>query len=324
MQIQRILLSLAVIVALGGGVVASTGAFFNDTETSTGNVFTAGAIDLTVDSTQHYNNAICALNELTLDDLTDYSWHLEAGGVLTNPQYPVIGDPCDGTWLATNLGAEKFFNFNDVKPGDSGENTLSLHVTSNAAWACADVHITKNDDVDCTDPENDAEGPGVCNNSSPSADFDGDLAQGLNFFAWLDQGVLAGFQNTPQTPAADPLEGDNIYQGDLTEPHLFSNVFGPASDALNDKHYTLAAPPGLPLPAGGNTNYIGLAWCAGTMTVNTVTGAIGCNGAGMDNKAQTDQLMANIAFRVEQARNNPNFSCNPPLITPTPTPTLPT
>jgi len=33
---QKLFLSLAVIVAVGGGVAASTGAFFSDTETSTG------------------------------------------------------------------------------------------------------------------------------------------------------------------------------------------------------------------------------------------------------------------------------------------------
>jgi len=46
----KLILSLSVIAAAAVVVVGATTAFFNDTETSTGNVFTAGSIDLKVDS----------------------------------------------------------------------------------------------------------------------------------------------------------------------------------------------------------------------------------------------------------------------------------
>jgi predicted ribosomally synthesized peptide with SipW-like signal peptide len=48
---KKILLSLAIIGAVGAGVVGATGAFFNDTETSQGNIFVAGDLDLKVDHT---------------------------------------------------------------------------------------------------------------------------------------------------------------------------------------------------------------------------------------------------------------------------------
>src|SRR3989344_9269580 len=97
---KKILLSLSMIAVVGVVVLGATGAFFSDTETSTGNTFTAGAIDLTVDSTQHYNNAVCVNNV----------WELEAGQAgQTVPQYPVIGSACEGTWSPANLGAQKFF-----------------------------------------------------------------------------------------------------------------------------------------------------------------------------------------------------------------------
>jgi predicted ribosomally synthesized peptide with SipW-like signal peptide len=44
------LLGLSLVLAIG-----LTGAFFSDTETSTGNTFQAGAIDLKVDNTSYYN-----------------------------------------------------------------------------------------------------------------------------------------------------------------------------------------------------------------------------------------------------------------------------
>lgn len=57
---KKILLSLAVILAVGGVVWGVTGAFYNDTEASTGNIFVAGSIDLKVDHTlQTYNGVDC-------------------------------------------------------------------------------------------------------------------------------------------------------------------------------------------------------------------------------------------------------------------------
>ena len=55
---KKILLSMSMIAVVAVVAIGATGAFFSDTETSTGNTFTAGAIDLTVDSEQHYNNLV--------------------------------------------------------------------------------------------------------------------------------------------------------------------------------------------------------------------------------------------------------------------------
>lgn len=305
---KKIVTSLAMIVFVGAVVASGTGAFFSDTETSTGNVFTAGAIDLKVDSEQHYNNAVCVPNTSTEENTSDYWWQLAPNAVATVPQYPVIGSVCDGTWSLTDLGngVQKFFNFSDVKPGDEGENTLSLHVTSNPAWACVDVNVTKNDDMSSTEPELDGTGD-VADTAST---MDGELAQNINFAAWLDQGNTLGWQGKGQ----DTGEGDNIWQGPTAEPLLFSNQSGPASDVLGGKSYPLAMP-GLnnstPI-APNTTNYIGLAWCAGTQTVgaNTIT----CNGSTLGNIVQTDSMEATVAFRVEQARNNPNFVCVRPQL----------
>lgn len=297
---KKIVTSIGMIVFVAAIVAGGTGAFFSDTETSTANVFTAGAIDLTVDSEAHYNGSVCQLNLATTDNLTDYTWQ---GG----EEYPV-GLPCTGTWEATNLGAQTFFNYTDVKPGDEGENTISLHIDSNPAWACVDVTLTKNDDVSVNEPE-DAEVLELDTPASePDADlFDGELAQNMKFAAWLDQGNTVGWQNTTTT-SPDAGEGDNVWQS-ATEPLLFSNQSGPASDVLGGKTYTLAdSNTGTPM-APGVTNYIGLAWCAGTQTVGATT--ITCDGSTLGNIVQTDSMEASIAFRVEQARNNENFLCTP-------------
>ncbi|MFA6306807.1 MAG: TasA family protein [Patescibacteria group bacterium] len=57
---KKIIISLGVIGAVAAVVVGGTMAYFNDTETSTGNIFTAGSIDLKVDHTlATYNGQAC-------------------------------------------------------------------------------------------------------------------------------------------------------------------------------------------------------------------------------------------------------------------------
>jgi len=300
---KKIITSIGMLVFVGALVAGGTGAFFSDTETSEGNVFTAGAIDLTVDSEAHYNGSICQIDTQDLDDDDNTSEYLWIGGT----EYPV-GLPCTGTWEATDLGAQTFFNFNDIKPGDEGENTISLHIDSNPAWACVDVSITENDDVTSTEPELD--GTGDVEDVDGDL-FDGELAQNLNFAAWLDQGNTPGLQNSDDDGGNDDTgEGDNIWQGDTVEPLLFSNQTGPASDVLGGVSYALADSTTLSGPMTPNeTNYIGLAWCAGTQVVNTVLDTITCDGSTLGNIVQTDSMEATIAFRVEQSRNNEDFIC---------------
>ena len=58
---------------------------------------------------------------------------------------------------------------------------------------------------------------------------------------------------------------------------------------------------------GGDTEYLGVYWCYGDLTVGTYT--LSCDGAPVDNMTQSDSLTADISFYVEQARNNDAFVC---------------
>src|SRR4051812_33741846 len=112
---RKIMISLGAIVFVGALAIGSTGAFFSDSETSAGNTFTAGAIDLKVDSQSHYDGLIC----------TNGTWQVEHINLGTaRPE--LVGQTCGGTWALKDLvpTQDKFFNFTDVKPGDDGENTL--------------------------------------------------------------------------------------------------------------------------------------------------------------------------------------------------------
>jgi len=245
---KKILISLSVIGAVAAIAIGGTIAYFSDTETSTGNTFTAGAIDLTIDSQCKYNGQ--------------------------------TSDQC-GSWTLKDLNptSDKFFNFGDVKPGDQGENTISLHVISNDAYACLYISPLVNNDNSCTEPES-------AEDASCGATYDpngGELAQNVQFFAW------------------DDVDGDNIWEDG--EMPLFSNIKGPASDVLNGKTYPLGT------IAGGATKYLGVQWCMGNMTVDTNNYTITCDGSAMGNDTQSDSIVGSIAFYVEQQRNNPNFVC---------------
>jgi predicted ribosomally synthesized peptide with SipW-like signal peptide len=64
---KRLIISLSVIGVVAAVAIGGTIAYFNDTETSTGNIFTAGSLDLKVDHVwQTYNDVTCNTCDLTL------------------------------------------------------------------------------------------------------------------------------------------------------------------------------------------------------------------------------------------------------------------
>ena len=305
--------------------VGATGAFFSDTETSTGNTFTAGAIDLGIDNTSYYNGVFQNGENGTETTTWALDWDID------NTEYPgnnpATTEVENGYSLPT---PRQFFNFGDLKPGDYGEDTISAHVTNNDSWLCADVKLTKDDDNTCVEPEEDSEGAGICNNASPAANADGDLADQINFLWWAD-------------------DGDNVLESDETP--LLAGPLG-ALAVGQTAHVRLADSTGNiwggsgPL-SGSDTRYIGKAWCFGNiapapLSQSSVTannratstpaengdgvisplvpgqptdGGYTCTGASViDNKAQTDQVTLDIGFRAEQSRHNAGFLCSTPVI----------
>ena len=120
------LISLGIFTLLIGGAIA----YFTDTETSTGNKFVAGKLNLQIDNTCNYNGKVCA-----------------------NGYWGDTQEACSCTWSAKDLTNELFFNFLDVKPGDTGEDTVSIHVDDNPAWICAELYNVKNFENGCDKPE---------------------------------------------------------------------------------------------------------------------------------------------------------------------------
>lgn len=417
---KRILLALGAMVFAAALIIGATGAFFNDTETSTGNIFTAGSIDLKVDQTkQTYNGVDCntcdveivsdasnfveetaaaaevvsqphpawtadvdgaendadwiwatdpTLAEDTTNGITytfrkEFSWYgpiagasldlavaadngytvwlngVQVGGDASEANYnaagqdsysgavleneivqgvnvleikvtnkPLAGDPVsqnpggllykfviDGNCAddffktqcslfgETDLEDEKFFNFNDIKPGDFGTNVISLHVYDNDAYACLIAH-------DGEDAENTIMEPEL-----PDTAPEGELQDHISIFSWLDDGD--GAYET----------GEDALGGVTTLGNLGSIA---SLDSGNDKYLT-----------GTTTAYVAVAWCAGTINAN-IDNAFGCDGASMPNNTMSDSFTASLTAYAEQTRNNGSFSCANVSVGGSPTPTV--
>src|SRR3990167_11128440 len=273
---KAILVGGATILAVAAIVAGATTAFFNDTETSTGNTFTAGAIDLGIDNTSYYNGVF---NDET-------SWHLT---------YDMNENDEPG---------RLFFDFHDLKPGDWGEDTISLHVKDNDSWLCADVTLTSDDDNGLTEPEGDD------GDITPGPLGEGELADHVNFYWWADDGdnVFEWVEEeTPEGIVCNPrAEGSEHLLP--AGPIGALNVGETAHVALADSLTNIWGDQG-PLP-GGEVRFVAKAWCFGTTEMtpypqdggNQQSGPddrpVLCDGSAETNVTQTDSLTADIAFRA--------------------------
>lgn len=244
---KKIITGLSVLAAVAALGIGATVAFFNDTETSTGNVLTAGSVDLRVDSFGASRNGVAVPNSF---------W------------FPAV-----------DLTNEKFFEFGDVKPGDSFGRNLSLHVDSNPAWVCLLARNVADDGNGLTDPEHEANDPN-------DGAGEGELAENLHMLAWRDKNA------------------DNKHNAD--EPFLVDSFFDVFTELAKPIHDSTT---GAPLDPAIPTELLQMDLCGGAHVVNPVNGAVSCDGNGMGNEAQGDSLKADLVIYGEQSRNNPNFRC---------------
>ncbi|MCK4355403.1 SipW-dependent-type signal peptide-containing protein [Candidatus Parcubacteria bacterium] len=245
---KAILISLSIIAAVGVIAVGGTVAYFSDTETSTGNTFTAGEINLEIDNQCSWNGGI-----------NNCPWE-GVGGMKAN-------------WALTDLqdGVHKFFYFGDIKPGAWGEDTISLHLYDNPAWAWLKIGNVVDNENGCNEPEGKVDtscgDPGV---------NEGELYENMHFLIWMD-------------------DGDNIYEAGERIMHD-----GEILDACEiwrlDGGPCCVIDPFVPC----SNYYVGIKWCFGVFEGPNYT----CNGLSIGNEAQTDSMTMDVSFMVVQTQNN--------------------
>lgn len=277
----RILASIAMLVFVGAAIASSTGAFFSDTETSTGNTFTAGDIDLQIDNTSYAVD--CNIAELATC----------TGNLVFS---------ADTSWEQQDLiaGQQHFFDFTDLKPGDQGADAISIHVGSNSAWMCAAARLTEDSDNGFTEPEDEVSGTNTDDDDGTS---DGDLDAGLNFAFWVDDGDSV-FETNETTFLTGPLSNITLAGNKLTLADTNGSILGGTD----------------PIP-GDETFYIGKVWCYGTLsedaqdpnvdgTPETRGTGWTCDGSTAGNIGQTDTAVGDMQFYAVQSRNNSAFTCS--------------
>jgi len=172
---KKIIISICTIGIVSAIAISSTVAYFSDVETSTGNTFSAGTLDLKIDL-----------------------------------QCDPPGPSCDFSLRDLGDDGPAFFQECDIKPGDWNEVTISWHVYYNNAWARIRLANVKDYENGCINPESKA---GDMNCGDPGLG-EGELDDNLIFTLWMDEGGVSGWQCPGNKPCpADPQEGDNILNG---------------------------------------------------------------------------------------------------------------
>lgn len=264
------------ILAVVGVSTGATMAYLSDVETSVGNTFAAGTLDLLVDNESYYNGALSQATTFGPSDLDQ---------------------------------GKLFIDFRDLKPDDEGEDTISLHVNNNDAYLCMDMALTSDDDRSTNEPER---GTGDAEEDANNT-WDGELASLVNMVWWVDDGdnVLEegeALLNGGVKSIKDMFGPGRTFSADLAD--ATTNVWTPNAPGPvkggETKYIAKAWCYGnmtlnrLPQDGLGTD---------GPLAPGRVGGGFTCDGTALDNKSQTDGLTMNIAFRAIQARHNPRYTC---------------
>ncbi len=237
------------IILLGMMVFAGTAASFVPGDTVATASFTSTKLDLKIDSKAWYNGVSVPSATWALKDLTP--------------------------------GVDKFFNLNDVKPGDFGCNVISIHAKKSDAYACIDFKNMKNDESGINEPEALVD---------PNGNVSGELAAGTEFYGWIDDG-----DGKFEPPSEETIFGTTIQQ---------------ALHVLNNKTYAVGDSKNNSFIKQGKTKYVGMCWCTGNLTVNSKTGAMKCDGGVLGNAAQTDSFSVDVLIRAVSSKDQPKFVCD--------------
>jgi len=202
---------------LGSGTLS----YFSDSEIAVGNTFSAGTIDLKID-----------VNEST------HMQEWPCGGT-QHVEQPICFEEKD------LVAGDKVFDWHDIKPGDFGEATISIHVYDNDAWFW--MRFT---------------------NIVQDLEF----SENISVFLWVDDGVHDGFGNDPKEFNPGDLrcpptggEGDNIWQEQYETEIIFqgnlSELFEQCNPLFTQIHLEACT-----------TYYIGWAWKVPVEVGNEVQG----------------------------------------------------
>ncbi|QDX39994.1 VWA domain-containing protein [Salarchaeum sp. JOR-1] len=221
---RKVLGGLGAVGLASAGAGLGTSAYFTDTESFTGNTLAAGELDLKLDYKSTYTGGpgrledIQAMGYPDAEDLGDGRYLLaqtpRPGDGMGWEDYLPEFDFCapENDQYLVNGDGISIFHLEDVKPGDSGEMTVSIHICDNPAWLEMGGELSENADNTMSEPESEVD-------STPDA---GELADAIEVTVWYDE------------------DCDNVYEPTGTgeqqelEVALVSDVSGSMSQEIGD------------------------------------------------------------------------------------------
>ena len=196
---RKMLLGLGAVGVASAGAGLGTTAYFNDTESFEGNTLTAGNLDLLVDWQQTYDfgngrefvsahpdhegdgeqSVLIDGNVVKYSDFPDETDEDSNGAnipVLTCDNIPPLSEADFNVDPVTGEEMETLVQFSDVKPGDSGEITFSLHLCDNPGYIWMQANNVTEDGGAFTEPE-----------SLVDPDNLGELGDAIQARLWYDE-----------------------------------------------------------------------------------------------------------------------------------------
>ena len=272
---KRIITSLSLIAAVGVFAVGGTIAFFSDTETSTGNTFSVGGIDLDIGHESYFNEVASASSTWNLADLDDSS-----------------GPSGSGQYL--------YYNISDVMPGDRGAGVVELQVTGSDSYACVVHSLTEDHDNGLTDAE-------AAAGDATGGDNEGELADELMTMNWIETDGDGVYEDNEILVVAPTVVSSYLSTAsDLVvaiSDTSGSDAFGGTPLAAGTSYYLGTA------VCHGTLAANAAAAGSGSPTDPNNNGFT-CDGSSATNLTQGDNIETTIEFYAEQSQNNDSFLCS--------------
>ncbi|OYR43399.1 MULTISPECIES: VWA domain-containing protein [unclassified Halorubrum] len=193
---RKLLAGLGAVGVASAGAGLGTTAYFNDTETFQGNTLTAGELDLKLDYRATYAGGTGRIDEIN-GWYPDFDVVEEEEGVYLIGEAPSIDEPdawedevqtrdfCLPDVGLVNGDEIPVFVLDDVKPGDCGEVTISLHICDNPSWVWMNGELTENAQNGYSEPE--LEALAEMGLDTDDSDGEGQLADAIDVTMWYDE-----------------------------------------------------------------------------------------------------------------------------------------
>lgn len=194
---RQMLGGLGIVGVASAGAGLGTTAYFSDEEGFTDNTLTAGELDLKLDYRATYAGGTGRLEEID-GYYPDFDVVEVEDGVYLLGEVPSAdsdawedvvreSDFCHGAIADELINGDEIpvFTLEDVKPGDYGEVTISLHVCDNPAWMWMNGELHENAQNGYTSPE--IEALEELGEPTDDPDGEGQLADAIETRLWYDE-----------------------------------------------------------------------------------------------------------------------------------------